>query len=124
MSACPTKTDRTHTNRLTNKTDGIAHLDVYLLRGVHAELSVSKLSKTWTINILVNSKFSNLLIDKGSICINGVSLTIVKAVKNKFTLVIIPHTLKMTNIINLNKNDIVNIEFDIVIKYLSKISNK
>ena len=87
-------------------------------------LSVSKLSKTWTINILVNSKFSNLLIDKGSICINGVSLTIVKAVKNKFTLVIIPHTLKMTNIINLNKNDIVNIEFDIVIKYLSKISIK
>jgi Riboflavin synthase alpha chain len=87
-------------------------------------LSVSKLSKTWTINILVNSKFSNLLIDKGSICINGVSLTIVKAVKNKFTLVIIPHTLKMTNIINLNKHDVVNIEFDIVIKYLSKISNK
>ena len=74
--------------------------------------------------MLLNSKFSNLLIDKGSICINGVSLTIVKAVKNKFTLVIIPHTLKMTNIINLNKNDIVNIEFDIVIKYLSKISNK
>ena len=87
-------------------------------------LSVAKLSKTWTINILVNRKFSNFLIDKGSICINGVSLTIVKAVKNKFTLVIIPHTLKMTNIINLNKDDIVNVEFDIVIKYLSKLGNK
>ena len=87
-------------------------------------LSVAKLSKTWTINILVNRKFSNFLIDKGSICINGVSLTIVKAVKNKFTLVIIPHTLQMTNIINLSNDDIVNVEFDIVIKYLSKLVNK
>jgi riboflavin synthase len=65
-----------------------------------------------------------LLVDKGSISINGVSLTIVKVRNNKFSLVVIPHTLRMTNIIKLNKNDVVNVEFDIVIKYLHKIQNK
>lgn len=87
-------------------------------------LSLEKLSKTWTINIQVSKSFAPLLIDKGSISINGVSLTIVKARNNKFSLVVIPHTLKMTNIIKLNKKDIVNVEFDIVIKYLHKIQNK
>ena len=87
-------------------------------------LSLEKLSKTWTINIQVSKSFAPLLIDKGSISINGVSLTIVKARNNKFSLVVIPHTLKMTNIIKLNKRDIVNVEFDIVIKYLHKIQNK
>ena len=87
-------------------------------------LSLEKLSKTWTINIQIPKSFATLLVDKGSISINGVSLTIVKVRNNKFSLVVIPHTLKMTNIIKLNKSDIVNVEFDIVIKYLHKIQNK
>jgi riboflavin synthase len=87
-------------------------------------LSLEKLSKTWTINIQIPKSFATLLVDKGSISINGVSLTIVKVRNNKFSLVVIPHTLRMTNIIKLNKNDVVNVEFDIVIKYLHKIQNK
>jgi riboflavin synthase len=87
-------------------------------------ISIKKLSKTWSIAIKIDKKFSRLLIDKGSVAINGVSLTIVKSSKNQIALVVIPHTLKLTNIILLKNNDIVNIEFDIVIKYLSKISQK
>lgn len=86
--------------------------------------SIKKQLKTWTIAVYISPNYSNYLIDKGSISINGVSLTIVRVNKNIFTLVIIPHTLKETNLINLTKNDIVNIEFDIVIKYLNKVNNK
>ena len=85
---------------------------------------IQKKLKTWTILLSVAPFYSSYLIDKGSISINGVSLTIVKVNKNTFSLVIIPHTLKETNLITLSKNDIVNIEFDIVIKYLRKIEKK
>jgi len=87
-------------------------------------ISLKKLAKTWTFLIKVDSKFSHLLVDKGSITIDGISLTIVKSFKNQFTLVVIPHTLKLTNIIALKTGDVVNVEFDIVIKYLSKINKK
>ena len=87
-------------------------------------ISLKKLKKTWTILIKIEPKFSRFLINKGSVTINGISLTIVKTLKNQFTLVVIPHTLKLTNIISLKIGDVVNVEFDIVIKYLSKINNK
>ena len=87
-------------------------------------ISLKKLAKTWTFLIKVDSKFSHLLVDKGSITIDGISLRIVKSFKNQFTLVVIPHTLKLTNIISLKTGDVVNVEFDIVIKYLSKINKK
>ncbi|MEK9742014.1 MAG: riboflavin synthase [Pelagibacteraceae bacterium] len=87
-------------------------------------ISVKKLMKTWTIVISLPANFNSFLVDRGSICINGVSLTIVKVKKNTFSLVVIPHTLKITNIINLNKGDTVNVEIDIVIKYLNSLNNK
>ena len=87
-------------------------------------ISLKKLVKTWTILVKVEPKFSRLLVDKGSVTIDGISLTIVKSLKNQFTLVVIPHTLKLTNIISLKTGDVVNVEFDIVIKYLSKINKK
>ena len=74
--------------------------------------------KTWIVTFLVNKSFSKYLIYKGSIAINGVSLTISKVIKNKFEVTIIPHTLKLTNLIKLKKSDYVNVEFDIFSKYL------
>jgi riboflavin synthase len=74
--------------------------------------------KTWIINLLVSKNFSKYLIAKGSIAINGVSLTISKKIKNQFEINIIPHTLKLTNLKRLKKKDLVNIEFDIFSKYL------
>ena len=60
---------------------------------------------------------------EGSISINGVSLTISKISKNTFQITIIPHTLKLTNLINLKKGDKVNLEFDMIGKYLNNIYN-
>ena len=74
--------------------------------------------KTWIVTFKVNKNFSKYLIEKGSITINGVSLTISKIKKDKFEINIIPHTLKLTNLIKLRKNSLVNIEFDIFSKYL------
>ena len=74
--------------------------------------------KTWVVTFLVDKSNSKYLIDKGSIAINGVSLTISKVKKNKFTINIIPHTLKLTNLIQLKQNAHVNVEFDIFSKYL------
>ena len=74
--------------------------------------------KTWIVTFVVDSIYSKHLIVKGSIAINGVSLTISKVIKNKFEVTIIPHTLKLTNLIKLKKSDYVNVEFDIFSKYL------
>ena len=78
--------------------------------------------KAWFINVKTSSIFKKYLIEKGSIGINGVSLTISKLNTDGFQIVIIPHTLKLTNLNNLKKLRKVNIEFDIVAKYLHKIS--
>ena len=85
--------------------------------------SISKIKikrGSWYINVKYKQKFKKYIIKKGSIAINGVSLTIVSVSKNHFQLVIIPHSLKLTNLINLKKNDKVNVEFDIILKYLNR----
>ena len=76
------------------------------------------LNKTWVVTFEIKKKFQKYLIEKGSIAINGVSLTISKIIKNGFEINIIPHTLKLTNLIKLKKKNSVNIEFDIFSKYL------
>jgi len=76
------------------------------------------IDKSWIINFNLEKKFKNFIIEKGSISINGVSLTVSKVKKNSFETTIIPHTLKLTNLINLKKGDLANIEFDIFGKYL------
>jgi len=82
------------------------------------------LDKTWLVKFrLNNKKLSKYLVEKASISINGVSLTISNTNKNFFEISIIPHTLKLTNLTNLNKNSLVNVELDIFCKYLIKIIN-
>lgn len=82
---------------------------------------ITILGNVWKIRISINSKYKKYLIEKASISINGVSLTISKIILNKFEVVIIPHTLKLTNLIKLKKRDYVNIELDIFSKYLIEI---
>ena len=66
----------------------------------------------------VSKKYKKLLIEKASILINGVSLTISKITKKGFEIWLIPHTLKLTNLSNIKINTLVNIEFDILSKYI------
>ena len=68
-------------------------------------------------------KFNKFIVDKASISINGVSLTISKVFKNFFEINVIPHTLKLTNLKSLKVNDVVNVELDIFGKYIYKYSN-
>ncbi|MEJ7821806.1 MAG: riboflavin synthase [Chitinophagaceae bacterium] len=70
-------------------------------------------------------KFASLIIEKGSICINGVSLTTFNADKNKFSVAIIPYTLENTNLTSIEKGATVNIEFDMLGKYVQRaLDNK
>ena len=77
-------------------------------------------SKSWTIFFNIPKKFKKFLIEKGSIAINGVSLTIAKIFSNRFKVVIIPHTLQNTNLLKLKKNNYVNVEIDLIAKTLLK----
>ena len=66
--------------------------------------------------------FAPLLIEKGSVCINGVSLTAFNVERTRFTVAVIPYTLTHTNFKNLIENDVVNIEYDILGKYLARMA--
>ena len=79
---------------------------------------IEKIGKSWLISFRISKKFKKLIISKGSIAINGVSLTIAKISRKGFQISVIPKTLSLTNLINLKKNDTVNIEFDMVGKYI------
>ena len=74
--------------------------------------------KSWFINFKLAKKYLKNLVLKGSITINGVSLTISKILKDGFQIVIIPHTLKLTNLMYLNEKNVVNVEFDVLGKYI------
>tara|TARA_R110002072_G_scaffold95197_18_gene209873 strand:+ start:5637 stop:6227 length:591 start_codon:yes stop_codon:yes gene_type:complete len=65
--------------------------------------------------------FSNITIEKGSVTINGVSLTVVNSTKNTFSVAIIPYTLSNTIFKNLKKGDTVNLEFDVIGKYVARL---
>ncbi len=78
---------------------------------------------SYELTFTFNKKFGNLLIEKGSICINGVSLTAFDVRKKKFTVAIIPYTWQHTNLCQVKDGTKVNIEFDILGKYAAKMMN-
>jgi len=82
--------------------------------------SISKIRNSWKFWIMINNKFRKYLIKKGSVAINGVSLTINDIKKNLLRIDIIPHTFKKTNFAHLSKGSRVNLEYDLLIKYLKK----
>ena len=85
---------------------------------------VKIIDKTWVISFqILNKNITKFLIEKASISINGVSLTISKVKKNVFEINAIPHTLKLTNLQNLKNKNLVNVELDIFSKYIHKFSN-
>ena len=95
------------------------HIDITL-----KVLKIKKLGKSWTIIFQLPKKYKKYLVYKGSVAINGVSLTLSKIFKNSFEISIIPHTLKLTNLVNLKENNAVNVEFDILSKYIKNLKKK
>lgn len=82
--------------------------------------NISEENGSWYFDFEYNGS-ENLTIEKGSITINGVSLTVVNSGQNTFSVAIIPYTYNHTNFKNIKLGDLVNIEFDMIGKYISKI---
>tara|TARA_Y100000994_G_scaffold242854_1_gene240322 strand:+ start:401 stop:985 length:585 start_codon:yes stop_codon:yes gene_type:complete len=105
------------------KIDG--RLDGHIVQGHVDDIAkcIKKIDQenSWLFTFEFSEKFSDLIIEKGSICINGVSLTCFDTSKNNFTVAIIPHTYDNTNFKLLDEGDYVNLEFDILGKYIKKI---
>tara|TARA_B100000953_G_scaffold201119_1_gene165723 strand:- start:154 stop:744 length:591 start_codon:yes stop_codon:yes gene_type:complete len=86
--------------------------------------SIKKIDKSYLFDFIINQNERVNLVKKASISINGISLTISKKTKKGFQTWIIPHTLNLTNLSQLKKNDLVNIEIDILSKYVRKYLNE
>tara|TARA_A100001015_G_scaffold300221_1_gene385338 strand:+ start:2165 stop:2755 length:591 start_codon:yes stop_codon:yes gene_type:complete len=85
---------------------------------------IVKYGKSVVYDFSIKKNLIKSLIDKASILVNGVSLTISKVTKSGFQVWTIPHTLKLTNLSKLKKNDVVNVEIDILSKYTNKFLNE
>jgi riboflavin synthase len=86
-------------------------------------LSLKKIDKSYLFNFEIPFKERKHLIEKASICVNGISLTISKVSKKGFQIWVIPHTFNETNLSTLKKNSLVNIEIDILSKYVKNYFN-
>ena len=102
-----------------------ARLDGHYVQG-HVDqtgecINVIEANGSWYYEFKHNSKSNNITIEKGSIAVNGVSLTVVNSELDSFSVAIIPYTYNNTNFKKIQKGDIVNIEFDMIGKYVSKL---
>ncbi|MDD5147035.1 MAG: riboflavin synthase [Candidatus Daviesbacteria bacterium] len=117
------------------KTDDLVNLELpltpagfisgHIVQGhVDAVAKLTNITKQGISHILkfsVPRKLSKYMVRKGSVAVNGISLTIIEASKNYFTVGIIPYTWTNTMLSNLHKNDVVNIEVDILAKYVERL---
>jgi riboflavin synthase len=100
-------------------------LDGHLVQG-HVDqigvcVGVVEQDGSWKFTFEYDKNLGNLTIEKGSITINGVSLTVVDSSVNSFSVAIIPYTFENTNFKNIKKGTIVNLEFDVIGKYIKKL---
>lgn len=97
-------------------------LDGHLVQG-HVDATAKCIEKktldgSWLFRFQFDEKFAALVIEKGSICLNGVSLTIFNVGQNEVTVTIIPYTYEHTNFAQIEEGTIINVEFDVMGKYL------
>tara|TARA_R110002073_G_scaffold81742_4_gene195831 strand:- start:9679 stop:10269 length:591 start_codon:yes stop_codon:yes gene_type:complete len=100
-------------------------LDGHIVQG-HVDqiatcVNIKELDGSWEYTFKYDASLGNLTIEKGSITINGVSLTVIDSKRDAFSVAIIPYTYKHTNFNSLNIGSIVNLEFDVIGKYISKL---
>jgi riboflavin synthase len=100
-------------------------LDGHIVQG-HVDQIATCINKTeengsWHFTFQYDEKLNNITIEKGSITINGTSLTVINSKNNEFSVAIIPYTYENTNFNNIKTEDIVNLEFDVIGKYVKRI---
>jgi len=101
-----------------------ARVDGHLVQG-HVDatafcINAEAKEGSWEYRFQIPAEFTHLLIEKGSVCVNGISLTAFDIKFNSFKVAIIPYTYQHTNIRHIKNGSIVNIEFDIIGKYLAR----
>lgn len=103
-------------------------LDGHIVQGHIDQTAVCKkveeTNGSWTFNFQYDASQNNVTVEKGSVCVNGVSLTVVNSKDNSFSVCIIPFTFEHTNFKTIKPGSVVNIEFDILGKYISKLLPK
>lgn len=99
-------------------------LDGHFVQGhvdsVGTLLKRKNLNGSWELTLAFPKKFAPFLIEKGSVCLEGISLTIFAVKKSTFRVAIIPYTWQHTNLQFINENGIVNLEFDLIGKYINR----
>lgn len=103
-----------------------ARLDGHIVQGhVDQTANCTKIKEadgSWEFSFEYDPKMNNITIEKGSITVNGVSLTVVNSKKNSFSVAIIPYTYEHTNFKSLKEGDLVNLEFDVIGKYVKRLT--
>ncbi len=104
-----------------------ARIDGHIVQGhvdqtaICVELNEEKGSYIYTFE---HEELNNITVEKGSVCVNGVSLTVVNSKDNSFSVAIIPYTFDSTNLHTVKTGTVVNVEFDILGKYISRMFMK
>lgn len=105
-----------------------ARLDGHIVQG-HVDqtaqcILVNELDGSWEYRFKYSSDTGNVTVEKGSICVNGISLTVVNSAIDEFSVFIIPYTFEHTNLHEVKVGDTVNLEFDIIGKYVARLMGK
>jgi riboflavin synthase len=103
-------------------------LDGHIVQGHVDQTAVCKnveeTEGSWIFTFEYDASHNNVTVEKGSVCVNGVSLTVVNSKNNSFSVCIIPYTFEHTNFKTISPGTVVNIEFDILGKYISRLLQK
>jgi len=102
-----------------------ARLDGHIVQG-HVDqtakcILVNELDGSWEYRFKYDATLGNVTVEKGSICVNGISLTVVNSQADEFSVFIIPYTFEHTNLHEVRVGDTVNLEFDIIGKYVARL---
>ena len=105
-----------------------SRLDGHIVQG-HVDqtatcVDIESLEGSWVYTFSYDPSYHNITIEKGSITVNGVSLTVVNSQENRFSVAIIPYTFEHTNFHQIKINDSVNLEFDVIGKYVARLLGK
>ena len=105
-----------------------ARLDGHIVQG-HVDQTATctaftELDGSWEYTFEYDAATGNVTVEKGSICVNGISLTVVNSTLNGFSVAIIPYTFEHTNLQSVREGSVVNLEFDIIGKYVARLMNR
>lgn len=105
-----------------------ARLDGHIVQGHVDQTAVctgyKELDGSWEYTFTYDTSKGNVTVEKGSICINGISLTVVNSQADSFSVAIIPYTHEHTNLQQVNIGTVVNLEFDIIGKYVARLMQR